>query len=165
MAQSLLPENAAQGKSLAAFIAQDAPNDAYSFQGDSIIKTLEDLHKDFKKKKEDVDKDESDKKKAFDTLVQGKETTIKDATTALETSKKDKAKAVARIATASGDLTSVAATLLDDQQFLSELAAKSNEKAVLWDKRVTARAAELTALTTAIDLMKTLKKPAAPSPA
>jgi len=157
MAQALMPEGKAS-KAVAAFIAEDAPNDAYGFQSDDVIKTLEDLKTDFRKKKEELDKEEVAAKKAYDELVQNKEQSIQDAQKALDESKKEKAKATERVATASQDLTTVAAKLLDDQEFLAGLAKDCNEKAVLWDKRTQGRASELTALTTAISLIKSLEK-------
>jgi hypothetical protein len=155
MATALLPESKAS-KSVAALIA--APNDAYGFHSDEVMKVIDDLKVDFKAKKDELSKAEVSNKQAFDLLVQNKETAIKEATTALTTAQKDKADATGRIATSSQDLTTVAAKLLDDQTYLAEIAKKCNEKAVLWDKRTQGRASELTALTTAISLIKGLKK-------
>jgi len=159
MAQALLPESKAS-KSAAAFLSTD-PNDAYGFHSDELMTTLDGLKTDFKAKKDELDKAEVSAKATFDKLVQDKEQAVSDAETALDTSKKDKAKATERIATASQDLTSTAAKLLDDQTYLSEISDKCNKKAVLWDKRTTGRAAELTALTTAISLLKEAKTKAA----
>lgn len=158
MAQSLIPDNGHHSKALTAFISEDAPNDAYAFHGDDVITTLEGLRTDFRTKKEELDKAEVDAKSSFDTLVQNKEQAIKDAQEALDTSKSDKAKATSRIATASKDLTTVSSTLLDDQAFLAELSSKCGEKATLWDKRSQTRANELSALTSAITLIKSLSE-------
>jgi len=158
MAQSLIPDNGHHSKALTAFISEDAPNDAYAFHGDDVITTLEGLRTDFRTKKEELDKAEVDAKSSFDTLVQNKEQAIKDAQEALDTSKSDKAKATSRIATASKDLTTVSSTLLDDQTFLAELSSKCGEKATLWDKRSQTRANELSALTSAITLIKSLSE-------
>jgi hypothetical protein len=158
MAQSLVPKATVSHNAIAAFISEDAPNDAYSFQGDDIIKTLEDLKSDFGKKKDELVKTETDAKADFDKLIEDKEKALKEANETIETSNKDKAKASGRIATAFEDLSTVSATLLDDQQFLSKLSDKCGEKAVLWDKRVKTRAAELQALSTAINLMESLPK-------
>jgi len=154
MAQALFPEKTA-------LISVGKPNDAYGFQGDAIMKTLEELKVDFKSKKDQLDKAEVAAKGAHKKLVENKETGIKEASDALDTSRKDKAKAIARIATASTDYSAVSANLLDDQTFLAELAETCGKKAALWDKRTTARAGELQALTTAITLIKSLPPPAA----
>merc|ERR1719453_1811691 len=139
MAQALLPEK----KSVTAFLSMDAPNDAYGFHSD-----------DLRKKKNELDKAEVEAKKAFDTLIQNKETALADAQKAMDESKKEKAKAAERVATSSQDLTTTSAKLLDDQEFLAGVSKTCNEKAVLWDKRTQGRATELTALTTAIKLIK-----------
>jgi len=153
MAQALMPES----KPVAAFLSVDAPNDAYGFHSDELMTTLDGLKTDFRAKKTELDKAEVAAKATHDALVQDKETAVKAAQTALDTSKKDKAKATVRIGTASQDLTTTAAKLLDDQTYLSEISDKCNKKAVLWDKRTTGRAAELTALTTAIKLLEEAK--------
>jgi len=159
MAQSLLPETKAS-KSVAAFISADAPNDDYGFHSDDLMKTLDGLKTDFRTKKNELDSAEVAAKATFTKLVQDKEQAVQDAQTALDTSKKDKAKATERIGTSSQDLTTTAAKLLDDQTYLSEISDKCNKKAVLWDKRTTGRASELTAITTAITLLKAAKEKA-----
>merc|ERR1711924_591426 len=99
----------------------------------------------FRKKKDDLQKDEVKSQAVYDKLVQNKEKAVKDAEEALETSRKDKAKATERIATGMQDLTTVSATLLDDQEYLTKLADECNKKALLWDKRVKVRSNELQA--------------------
>jgi len=157
MAQALLPESRSS-KPLTAFLAQDTvkPNDAYGFHSDELMKVIGDLQKDFKSKKDELSKAAVTAKADFDKLVQNKGQAVTDAQKALDTSKNDKAKATVRIGTASQDLSTTAADLLDDQTYLMEISKKCGEKAVLWDKRSQGRAAELTALTTAINLISNL---------
>jgi len=155
MTQALLPESKSS-KAVASFISGSDPNEAYGFHSEELMKTLDGLIVDFKAKKNELDEAEVKAKQAFDLLIQNKETSVKDASTALDTSKKDKADATGRVATASQDLTTTAAKLLDDQSYLQEIANTCNKKALMWDKRTTARAAELNALTTAVNLIKKL---------
>lgn len=157
MAQALMPESKAS-RSVAAFISESDPNDAYAFQSGDVITTLEGLKTDFKAKKNELGEADVKAKAAYDLLVQNKQQAVKDATAAVETAKKDKADASVRIATSSTDLTTTSAQLLDDQTYMEGLAKNCNQKAVLWDKRTTQRASELSALTTAIDLIKDLPK-------
>jgi hypothetical protein len=154
MAQALMPEGKAS-KTVAAFISSE-PNEAYSFQSDEVITTLEGLKTDFRTKKNELDEADVTAKQTFTELLQTKEQAIKDAETNLETAKKDKATLTSQVATASTDLSSVSATLLDDQVYQEGLSKTCNEKAVLWDKRTTSRASELTALTSAINLIEGL---------
>ena len=52
------------------------------------------------------------------------------------------------------DLTTVAATLLDDQAYLQDVSKQCNEKAVLWDQRTQLRTNEIQAITQALEIMK-----------
>merc|ERR1719499_2845656 len=72
----------------------------------------------------------------------------------LAVAKKDKAETIASIETNSEELTSVAATLLDDQEYLKELADMCHEKALTWDQRSKLRQNELQMLTEVIGIIK-----------
>merc|ERR1719387_1135253 len=76
----------------------------------------------------------------------------------LEDAKADKATASETIAEKSGELSTVSATLLDDQEYLKDLAAKCDDKAKLWEERTQARSDELGAISTAISIIKGLQK-------
>jgi len=58
------------------------------------------------------------------------------------------------IGTASQELTTVSAQLLDDMQYLDELNTVCSEKAKTWDQRTKLRANELTAITQATGIVK-----------
>jgi hypothetical protein len=58
------------------------------------------------------------------------------------------------LGTESRELTMTSATLADDQQFLKEATASCNNKAKGWDQRSKMRSEELTALTTALFILK-----------
>merc|ERR1719437_396744 len=55
---------------------------------------------------------------------------------------------------ASSELSTVAATLLDDQEYLRELSAMCSDKATTWDQRTKVRQDELAALTAALEIIK-----------
>jgi len=128
--------------------------DTYSFQGGDIIKTLEDLKTTFKTSKNELLETHITDKHEFNVEKLDLNGAVELAEVALERSKKDKSTLISRIATASQDLSTVSANLLDDQSYLAAISKKCNEKAVLWDERVQGRADELQALTQAIDIMK-----------
>merc|ERR1719428_1984791 len=62
--------------------------------------------------------------------------------------------ATKEVATQSNELTQTSATLTDDQTFLKEMTKNCNSKAKAWDQRSKMRSEELTALTTALFIVK-----------
>merc|ERR1719236_233286 len=86
--------------------------------------------------------------------MQSKTSMKKAAEEELDKAKKAKAATVAAIASKNGDLTTVSATLLDDQEYLKELAKTCQAQAKTWDQRSSMRADELSALTEAISIIK-----------
>merc|ERR1719433_2270502 len=87
-------------------------------------------------------------------LVQEKTDLLKTKNGELEETKKEKADTKELIAENSQELTTVAATLLDDQQYLGKLAEMCSNTAKTWDQRSKVRADELQALVTAITIVK-----------
>jgi len=143
-----------QGPSLVAASSSVKKIEPYSFDGNDIIKTLETLQTDFKKEKSTLDKTEKTRKDKFDKDLAAAEDFVDKKNTALEGKKDDKAKTTAQIATESKDLSGISAQLLDDMDYLKELAQICGDKAKTWDVRNKVRADELTALAAATGIVK-----------
>merc|ERR1719443_1532486 len=65
-----------------------------------------------------------------------------------------KAEKMEAITASSKELTETSATLTDDQNYLKDLTEKCNAKSKEWDQRSQMRRDELTALTTALTIVK-----------
>merc|ERR1719310_809373 len=138
----------------ALFQQPEVPMQDYSFHSEEIIKMLEELLSDFKETKKDIDAAEVKSVAEFDKLMQVLTSEKKDLENDLGKAKEAKGATIAKIAEKSGDLTTTSATLLDDQEYLKELAVMCEEKAKTWDQRSKMRADELSALTEAIAIVK-----------
>ena len=138
-----------------AFLQQtDVPMEDYKFHSESIIETLERLLGQFRDEKTSVDAAEVKSVQEFTLFMQIKKDLLKKLNHELAVAKKDKAETIASIETNSEQLTTVAATLLDDQQYLKELAQMCHEKALTWDQRTKLRQSELAMLTEVIGIIK-----------
>merc|ERR1719262_2060221 len=78
---------------------------------------------------------------------------IKDTEGSIDTSKIQISETKATLASTKGLLTETKANLHDDHKYLKDLTAQCEEKAKEWDQRSTARAGELKALKTAIEIV------------
>jgi hypothetical protein len=126
----------------------------YKFHSNSIIETLEKLLGNFRKTKADVDADEVKRVQEYDLFIQDRTDYIKAQNKELAEAKATRAQTIADIGTASQELTTVSATLLDDMQYLDELNTVCSDKAKTWDQRTKLRANELTAITQATGIIK-----------
>merc|ERR1719472_147788 len=126
----------------------------YKFHSSGIIETLEKLLNDFRKTKADVDADEVQRVQEYDMFMQDRTDFVKAKTLAMEEAKKTRDQKIEDIGTASQELTTVSATLLDDMEYLNELNCLLGEKAKTWDQRTKLRANELTAITQATGIIK-----------
>merc|ERR1719230_1772752 len=126
----------------------------YKFHSSSIVDTLEKLLNDFRKEKADVDADEVKRVQAFDMFIQDRTDFVKAQTLTMEQSKKTRDQKIEDIGTASQELTTVSAQLLDDMKYLDELNTVCSERAKTWDQRTKLRANELTAITQATGIVK-----------
>jgi hypothetical protein len=127
----------------------------YDFHSDDIIKTLEQLEIDFRATQLSVDEEEVHSVHEHQIFMQEKTSFVKAKTIALSEAQKEKAYTQEKIATTSQELSTVEALLLDDQQYLEELAQMCSEKAQTWDQRSSVRANELTTLTQVINVITT----------
>jgi len=148
--------NANTQRTLAFFLQQDpsVPMEDYKFHSQSVIDTLEQLKGDFRAEKNEIDAAEVKSVAEFDALKQEKLDHIKAKNLEMDGKKADKEKTISEIAMSSEELTTVAADLLDDQQYLRELAQICEAKAKTWDQRSRVRADELSALTAATGIIK-----------
>merc|ERR1719162_1485332 len=126
----------------------------YKFHSSSIIETLEKLQGDFRKEKDSIDADEVKRVQTHDMFIQAKTDFVKAQTLAMEEAKSDRDQKIENIGTASQELTTVSATLLDDMEYLDELNTICSDKAKTWDQRTKLRANELTAITQATGIVK-----------
>lgn len=136
---------------------QQAPEvnmEDYKFHSDEIIGELEKLLKDFTNEKNEVDAEEVKSVAAFKALMQEKTDYVKAKNLELEGSQKEKEHTIGQIGEASAELTTVSATLLDDKQYLKELAQVCKDKALTWDQRSKVRQDELSTITAAIAIVK-----------
>mmetsp|Transcript_54427 Transcript_54427/g.160057 ORF Transcript_54427/g.160057 Transcript_54427/m.160057 type:complete len:750 (-) Transcript_54427:30-2279(-) len=148
-----------QQKSLAVFLQQPengnaVPMEDYKFHSGDIIETLEQLLKDFKDEKNSVDADEVKSVKEFDLLMQEKDTFTKNTNKKMEDTKTHRDECVANIEMTSKELSTTEATLLENQEYMMQLAKMCRDKAITWDQRSRVRADELATLTQAIGIIK-----------
>merc|ERR1712166_752144 len=87
-------------------------------------------------------------------FTQDKTDYVKAQTLAMEQAKQDRDQKIEDIGTASQELTTTSAQLLDDMEYLDELNTACSEKAKTWDQRTKLRANELTAITQATGIVK-----------
>merc|ERR1719420_2127859 len=132
----------------------EVPMQDYDFHSDGIIATLEKLLKEFGNEKAEVDAAEVKSVAEHDAFMQEKTDFVKRKNAELEDAKKAKSETQEEIASTSAELTTVAAVLLDDQEYLKELSAMCELKAKTWDQRTQCRQDELSALTAAISIIK-----------
>merc|ERR1719482_1352344 len=126
----------------------------YKFHSSGIIDTLEKLLGDFRKTKADVDADETQRVQEYDMLMQKETDLVKAKTLAMNEAKQERDQKIEDIGTASQELTTVSADLLDNMEYLDELNTVCSQKAKTWDQRTQLRANELTAITQAMGIVK-----------
>jgi len=134
--------------------ADDAPEGDFSFHGDDVIATLQDLETEFKAKKAEVDQIEGQNKKDFNELMQAKQDEKKTAEDAKTAADEEKDSADENIAKATDSMVEEEGTLKDDQLYLKDLTEKCELKAREWDQRSQMRGEEVTALTAALKIIK-----------
>merc|ERR1719311_220473 len=141
---------------LSALLQQDpeVPMEDFTFHSEEIISMIEGLLSDFKTKLSEVKIEETKAVSDFDLQMQADTDERAAAAKELKDTTELKAEKMEAIAAASKDLTETSATLTDDQNYLKDLTDKCNSKSKEWDQRSQMRQDELTALTTALTIVK-----------
>merc|ERR1719261_821734 len=143
-------------RALAALLQQDpeVPMQDYNFHSAEIVTTIEGLVDDFKAKISEVKIDETKKVSEYDMQMQADSDETATASKDLKDANELKAAKMEALAQAGKDLTTTQAQLTDDQAYLKDLTEKCNLKSKEWDQRSQMRQDELTALTTALTIVK-----------
>jgi len=115
---------------------------------------IEGLQSDFKTKLSEVKIEETKAVSDFDLQMQADTDERAAASKELKDTTELKAEKMEAIAASSKELTETSATLTDDQNYLKDLTDKCNSKSKEWDQRSQMRQDELTALTTALTIVK-----------
>merc|ERR1719375_2155466 len=130
------------------------PMEDFTFHSEEIISTIEGLQSDFKTKLSEVKIEETKAVSDFDLQLQADTDERAAAAKELKDTTELKATKMEAIAASSKELTETSATLTDDQNYLKDLTEKCNAKSKEWDQRSQMRQDELTALTTALTIVK-----------
>jgi hypothetical protein len=154
MAEVLSPLKAERASKALSALQTGAPEEQYGFHSDEIVSMIQDLETQFKAQKDTLDKAEVDSKKTHNTAVKDQDTILLEQHETLKGHQTARGEQTEIISTTSQDLTTVAATLLDDQAYLSDVSKQCNAKAVLWDQRTQLRANEIQAISQAVEIMK-----------
>merc|ERR1719174_3284438 len=141
---------------LAGLLQQDpeVPMEDYAFHSEEIVTTIEGLESDFKTTLSEVKIEETKAVSDFDLEMQADTDERAAAAKELKDTNELKAEKMEAIASSSKELTETSATLTDDQNYLKDLTEKCNAKSKEWDQRSQMRQDELTALTTALTIVK-----------
>merc|ERR1719450_1287643 len=143
-------------KALTALMQQDpeVPMEDFTSHSEEIISMIEGLQSDFKTKLSEVKIEETKAVSDFDLQMQADTDERAAASKELKDTTELKAEKMEAIAASSKELTETSATLTDDQNYLKDLTEKCNLKSKEWDQRSQMRQDELTALTTALTIVK-----------
>lgn len=138
----------------------DPKDPEYDYHSNDIIELLEQLHKEFTAEKKELDSEHNKAKKAHEALqasLKKKMSTNQDAMDALV---KSIAKLSKEIAKHREDLDNSEETLKDDRAYLTDLTGRCEARANDFDQRSSMRNDEVTALSTALKVLKDEVQPA-----
>jgi predicted nucleic acid-binding Zn-ribbon protein len=140
-------------------LAEPGKPAAYEYRSNDIISTLKGLLKTFKQKKVEVDTEEANTRNDYEMAKQARENTIAFA-------EKDKAEKEALVASKEKELEETKQAKKEetdmmnaDQAFMDELTTTCEQKAKDFDQRSETRVAEITAITKALEILRSGVQP------
>lgn len=119
-----------------------------------VVKTVKELKPGMQETLKRLRADEVQSKHEYQMVIQGLTDEKTKAQKIFDDAQKAQAKNTEELAQNSKDMTLTQGSLTDDKAFLSKLTENCNAKSKAWDQRSSSRAAELTALTNAITIVK-----------
>merc|ERR1719316_546275 len=119
-----------------------------------VVKTVKELKPGMQETLKRLRADEVQSKHEYQMVIQGLTDEKNKAQKIFDDAQKAQAKNTEELAQNSKDMTLTQGSLTDDKAFLSKLTGNCNAKSKAWDQRSSSRAAELTALTNAITIVK-----------
>lgn len=161
-AMNIMP--APKRKAIASFLQGKAtvdPDDPdYKYHSNDIADLLGKMLGEFKANKKTLDEEFAKAKKAAEEYQASKRTAISGNADAMESLSKSIAKLEKEIATHRIDLLNSQSTLKDDEDYLKDLTGRCEARADDFDQRSSMRNDEITALTTALKVLKDKVSPA-----
>merc|ERR1719183_2857248 len=143
-------------KTLTALLEQDpeVPMEDFAFDATEVIKEVKSLKPGFEGKAKDLKVEEAKAVGAHTLIMQALIDEKKKAEKLLADASKIKAEDMKKIAESQTQLTQSTAEMTDNQAYLKELTEACNAKSKEWDQRSQMRQDELTALTSALTIVK-----------
>jgi len=132
----------------------------YTYHSNDIIATLQGLLKKFEAIKARLDQEEFDANSAFEKKRLGLQNEKKFAEQEKAEEEAELEAKSEELATTETDKAQETKEMTADQEFLAVIKGNCEDKAATWDQRSTARAAELTAISKALDILKSGAAPA-----
>merc|ERR1719269_67071 len=133
--------------------SMEVPEEDSTFHSGGIIDTLNELLKEFEDRKATLEKEEEAAQQSFDAAAKAKREELDAAKTTLETREEQLSENESTTAEKTEELTEQKALLHDDNAYLKDLTGQCEAKAKEWDQRAAARAGELKALSTALEIL------------
>jgi len=143
-------------KAVDALLQQDpeVPMEDFTFDATEVIKEVKELKPGFEGRIKELKLAESKSVFEHTSVMQALTDEKKAAEKTLAEAEKMKAEAMKTIADSQQQLTTTSAQMTDDQAYLKDLMELCNTKSKEWDQRSKMRQDELTALTSALSIMK-----------